>query len=347
MSEKKWTCKWKSCGRRGRHHKGKEFPRHGLQYYEGTHLSMRKRTYSKSKISSVWRGGRAALTRKYIIGLLNKYVGKTYEEFKFVFDQKTKTLYKKYNITWNNLKDYLHDKEKESVWYEEFFIDNEGFIRKCKQVRKRLWRSVIKKKHINYNKRVEIPYWGQVRTAMDMNYSETMGKLMFPKFREPLLLGKFYVAVKGKVFKLPVYTCNQDIFINYYNHRESEWDYTKKTYVITPFWECNSWYVKHNQKKAYRIAHEWIKVEVQGIPRSQNYFVRMKNLVITEYEKYITNLTINLKETTDPLDKCRIEEQIADYKERIERIPKEAVYNMGYGRYYTFVKVTDYEKETF
>ena len=28
MSEKKWTLKLKSRGRRGRHHKGKEFPRH-------------------------------------------------------------------------------------------------------------------------------------------------------------------------------------------------------------------------------------------------------------------------------------------------------------------------------
>ena len=50
MSEKKWSCKWKGSGRRGRTHKGKEYPRHTLKYFDGTHLGMRKRIFSKSAI---------------------------------------------------------------------------------------------------------------------------------------------------------------------------------------------------------------------------------------------------------------------------------------------------------
>lgn len=349
MSEKKWSCKWKGSGRRGRTHKGKEYPRHTLKYFDGTHLGMRKRIFSKSAIHSVYREGRPALQSKYIIGLLNKFVGKTYEEFKFTFDQKTKTLFKKYCLPWCKLEDYLHDSEKEAAWHEEFYVDADGFIRKCKQVKRHLWRSIIKKKHISYNGRVELPDWGEIRTdpkfAANVGYCEAIGKPMPPQFREPLLLGEFYVAINRKVYKLPVYTCNQEMFVNYFHYRDREYDWRQKKYIYTPFWESNMWPIKYNKKKAYRIAQEWVKVEVKGIPYSQDHFIRMENISYADYKNRIATDTKQLEKTTDPLEKGRLIKELEYYKEKIESMPKVGIYNMGYGRYYTFVKRSDYERE--
>ena len=86
MSEKKWTLKWTSSGRRGRNHKGKEFPRHATNLYEGTHLGMRKRIWSKSSSGYVYGQRGCVLRKEYIISLLNRFVGKPFKDFKLVFD---------------------------------------------------------------------------------------------------------------------------------------------------------------------------------------------------------------------------------------------------------------------
>ena len=77
MSEKKWKIdsrvphKYRG-GRRG---KGSEFPRHGMNEYEGERLSMSKHRLSKHKTMSYNKGnGWASLHEKHIEGLLNKYL---------------------------------------------------------------------------------------------------------------------------------------------------------------------------------------------------------------------------------------------------------------------------------
>lgn len=349
MSDKKWSCKWTGSGRRGRTHKGKEYPRHALKYFEGTHMGMRRRVWSKSSgIGAVWREGRAALSSKYIIGLLNKFVGKTYEEFKFVYDQKTKNLFKKYDLRWGNLEDYLHDAPKEAVWHDEFYVDDEGFIRKCKRSKKYHNRGVIKKRHIQFNSKVKLPYWGQLRTdpqdAVGRS-SYTWSRIMPPQYRQPLLLGEFYVQIEHKMYKLPVYTCNQDIMITYKNYRAEEWDSKKRKYITIPFWMNTNWgYRGYSAKDRFRVANEWINVHVYGMPYSQSCYVRMKNLDYSKYENRLEHAQTELKKQTDPLERDRLEKEIEEYKDKLESTPMYATYDMGYGPYYTFVKKVDYER---
>ena len=349
MSEKKWSCKWTSSGRRGRSHIGKEYPRHALQYYEGTHLGMRKRIYSKSQAGTVWRKGRPCLSRKYIIGLLNKFVGKTYEDFKYIFDQKTKNLFKKYSIPWCKLEDFLHDSSKESYWHDEFYVDDKGFIRKCKRSKRNPYRSILKKKHIKYNSRVKTPDWGAIRSdfkwAANRTYSTVFGKPMPPQYREPLLLGEFFVKIGMSVYKLPVYTCNQDLFVTYYYYREESWDTKLREYVKTPFWKSNNYPEKYTEeKKRFALAHNWMKVEVFGMKYSQDYWVRADNIDRKDCLKRITNLKTQIEKSTDLIEKRQLQDNLNYYEGKLEKYPQIALYNMGYGRYYTFVKVCDFEK---
>ncbi|MBQ6155698.1 MAG: hypothetical protein IJK22_03760 [Bacteroidales bacterium] len=95
MSEKKWKIdsrvphKYRS-GRRG---KGSEFPRRGMNEYEGERLSMGKHRFSKNKTMSYNKSyGWASLHIKYLDGLLNKYVNRPFDVWLWSFIQKSSLL---------------------------------------------------------------------------------------------------------------------------------------------------------------------------------------------------------------------------------------------------------------
>ena len=350
MSEKKWSCKWKGSGRRGRHHKGKEFPRHALQYYDGTHLGMRKRIYSKSIMGAVWREGRAAIPRKYIIGLLNKYVGKTYEELKFAYDQRTKNLTKKYNICWNKLEDFLYDEPPEKPWRDSFYVDDEGIVRKVPL--KARHRRTLTKKQWEFNKKVALPDFGQCRTnpkyaatrRWGVYYNETSTFDVSPKVQAPKLLGIFWVNYNGSIFKAPIWTCNSEIMRDYKNHRNYEWIKGKNVFI--PFHLRRTWYKPTSEwvKKALKVENEWIPVDVWGLPSGQSHMMRFPNQTRLELIKDTEYKMQLLSKETDPITIERLQETIESNTERIKRMPEECLYDMGYGRFYTFMKKIDYEK---
>ena len=333
MSEKKWSCKWSSSGRRSRTHKGKEFPRHTLQYFDGTHLGMRKRIYSKSTMGSVWRDGRAALNKKYIIGLLNKYVGKPYKKLKFVYDLKTKNLRKKYNVRWNKLEDYLHKKPEENPWRESFYVDDEGIIRKVPQ-KVRHYRTLTKRQW-DYNKKVKLPDFGPCidnpRYAVKKRWGTYYEDTRVSNVQIPKLLGTFWVNYNGSIFKIPIWTCNSEIMQAYKNHCNKQVPFHLKS-------TSNEWI-----KKAIRVVNEWIPIDVYGLPNGQSYMMRFPNISRLDIIKDSALKKIAITKETDPLIIERLQKSIEINDATVEKMPVECLYDMGYGKFYTFMKRSDYE----
>lgn len=199
MSNKVWSIKYSSYGRRSRYHRGKGFPRTAMKHYEGSHLSMRKRMMSKSNFDTAWGyrdGAPPYIQHKYIVGLLYKFVGKPYTKFIKAFTDKAKNLLKKYGISISFIDDFLDSGgQLPKYWDPMFHVDGDGIIRKnAAPTRRRFIPSVL----INANRKVQIPDFGKAR-------EDQFGPLK-EKFRKPLLLGEFYVKIGKEMPKVPVYT---------------------------------------------------------------------------------------------------------------------------------------------
>lgn len=359
MSEKKWTLKWTSSGRRGRNHKGKEFPRHATNLYEGTHLGMRKRIWSKSSSGYVYGQRGCVLRKEYIIGLLNRFVGKPFKDFKLVFDAKCKELIKnKHNITWWKLKDFLHDTPIDCYLYQEFYIDNNGLIRSCKLRKKRSYPHPLNKRQIKFNEKVKIPNLGicrnnpkyQVRKSYWGKYEPDNCYEIFHTKIEPILLGEFYVVINKKVFKLPVYTCLSKYLVEYANYNPRYYDYNLHRYVNIPYEQYKSSSEEKDiklYKKRLRIIKDWIPVCVYPYNKltGQDCWVCLSNYRIDELKTSIDKYKkLIQKEQFGPNIKIYTEE-ILKAQEELENIPEKQYYNMGYGKFYLFVKRSDFERE--
>lgn len=344
MSEKNWTCKYTHHGRRN----GEGFPRHALKDFEGTHISMGMLRSYKSKYSWDYRNY-PEIQRKYIIGLLDKYVGKSYDDFKLAFDQRTKNLYKKYPIEWCKISDYLFDKPTE-LYRRSFYLDKNNIIRRCKKLKYKTWKlPTLTKTQRHFNERVKFPEWGQVRTdsRFDVNNDPSyINSYMPDKFREPLLLGTFYVVVNEKVCKLPVYTCNKEIFKIYSTYRDEKWDSKKRRYIKTPFWKSDAWNCKLiNPAKRKKISEQWLPVNVYALPKlKHDFWCEAKHKDRYNLEERIENLNNKINTTLDFNIRLELIGDRNKLIHQLNELPETACYNLGYGRYYPFVKVSDYEK---
>ena len=357
MSEKKWTLKLKSKGRRGRHHKGKEFPRHATNLYEGTHLSMRKRMWSKSNPGCVYSKKGCALRKEYIIGLLNKFIGKHFEEFKIVFDAKRKELIKsKHNVTWWKLEDFLHDKPKDCYYNQEFYIDNNNLIQRCKLRKRRFYQ--LNKYQIRFNKKVKVPNLGicrnnpkyQVKKSYWGWYEPDNYPGNFHTKTEPILLGKFYVSINKKVFKLPVYTCLSKYLVEYAKYESSHYDYDLHKYINIPYEQYISLSAEKDiklYKKRLQVIKDWIPVYVYPYNKliGQDYWVLLNNHRIDELKTSIVNYKRLIQKEQISSNIEVYEKEISKAYEELDNIPEKQYYNMGYGKFYLFVKRSDFERE--
>lgn len=353
MRKREWSVKNKCHSFRGKRGKkgGSQYPRHTMNLFEGTHLSMKKKIVNKiGDLSSGSNHQGAILHSKYIIGLLNKFVGKSYKDFRQVYDNKIKNI-KKYNVYWFKLEDYLHKEPKTCYFKQEFYIDENGLIQRCKLLsRYKIGGPRLTKSQIRYNERVEIPDLGICRT--DPRYRVT--KNWFGQYdndrlplhhnkRYPILLGTFWVVVNKKVLRLPVYTYNSDYSIEYFNYRESFYDYKTWKYVTISFEEYISKYDKITQKNIKQIVKDWIPVysKISSKCYGQDYWVTVENPDIVEYYQEIT-IYMKIIEN-NPESKDEMETKISEIRERMNTLPPMATINMGYGKFYLFVKREDYE----
>lgn len=361
MSEKKWTLKWKGSGRRGRHHKGKEFPRHATNLYEGTHLGMRKRIWSKSNPGCVYGRRGCALRKEYIIGLLNKFVGKPFEDFKIVFDAKRRELIKgKHDVTWWKLEDFLHDEPKDCYWNQEFYLDDNGLIQRCKLRKRYSYHNPLSRHQIRFNERVKIPnlgvcrndskyqvkksYWGRYESDSYLYYGHFHTKM------GPILLGKFYVSIDKKVFKLPVYTCLSKHLVDYAEYNPSHYDYNLHKYVNIPYEQYKSPFEERDvklYKKRLQVTKDWIPVCVYPSNKlmGQDCWVYLHNHRIDELKASIANYERLIQKEQFGSNVEVYTKEILKAQEELEKIPEKQYYNMGYGKFYLFVKRSDFERE--
>lgn len=345
MSEKNWTCKYTHHGKP----KGVKFPRREIKNFEGTHMSINMYRSYRSKYDWDYRTY-PVIQRKYIIGLLNKYVGKSYDDFKFAFDQRSKNLYKKYPIDWCKISDYLYDKPTQLYRSSSFYIDKNNIIRRCKKLKYRTYKFLtLTKTQKHFNERVKLPEWGQVRTdpRFDADHDSHYNSIYMPnEFKEPLLLGTFYVVVNNKVCKLPVYTCNKEIFRVYSTYRDEKWDCEKKCYIKTPFWKADAWDCRCiNSNKRKKITEQWLPVNVYTLPKlKHDFWCEAKHKDRYNLEERIENLNIKIDKTEDFSIRLELIGERNKLIHQLNELPETAWYNLGYGRYYPFVKVSDYEK---
>lgn len=361
MSEKKWSVKYRDHSFRGKSGKkgGSQFPRHAMNLFEGTHLGMRKKYYSKSHMGAGWHYGGAGLHSKYIVGLLNKFVGKPYEDFKQIFDNKLKQ-FKKYDLTWARLKDYLHDEPKTCYWKQEFYLDDNGLIQRCKLISRHNMRAKLTKKQQRFNERVKIPNLGVCRD--DVHYPVKKGYwgnyedessvfgMNRHKKRGPILLGEFWVIVNKKVLKLPVYTYNGGYMVEYYNYQDTHYDYHLKKYVTTPFEDYVPYYVKRDEsirKKRAQVVKDWIpiKTNISSKMKGQDCWIVADNPEVIDAKRNLHNLEVQLKEQQGSENIEAWTKKIEEEKEKINTLPAKKHINLGYGKFYLFVKKADYERE--
>lgn len=288
MSNKSWSIKYSSDGRRSRYHRGKGFPRNAMKYYEGSHLGMRKRMASKSHLDTAWgyrEGSPPYIQAKYIVGLLNKFVGQPYSKFIKTFTDKAKHLLKKYGINIAVVKRFIDFEGKLSKYQTpKFYIDNEGIVRRKPDAPRRKLTAEL----VYANRMIQIPNFGRAR---DSEYGP-----LKEKFRKPLLLGEFYVKIGREMPKVPVYTLG--------NPEDKE-------------------------------SSDWVKVDLQGPPKRQEYYISVKNNIVEDYQKVLEDTIEN-----NPEDVATI-----NYIEKALRsMPEYILRDVGYGWYYPAVKREEYEK---
>ena len=353
MRKREWSVKNKCHSFRGKSGKkgGSQYPRHTMNLFEGTHLSMKKKIVNK--IGDLYSGSNrqgAILHSKYIIGLLNKFVGKSYKDFRRVYDNKIKNI-KKYNVYWFKLEDYLHKEPKTCYFKQEFYIDENGLIQRCKLLsRYNIGGPRLTKSQIKYNERVKIPNLGICRTdpryRVTKNWCERYNDDEFPihhNKRYPILLGTFWVIVNKKVMRLPVYTYNSDYSIKYFNYRESFYDYITWKYATISFEEYISKYNKITQKNIKQIVKDWIPVhyKISSKCYGQDCWVTVENPDIDDYRQEIVKYMKIIE--NNPESKDEMETKISEIRERMNTLPPMATINMGYAKFYLFVKTHDSE----
>ena len=353
MRKKELSIKSRCHSFRGKHGKkgGSQYPRHTMNLFEGTHLSMKKKIANRSgNLTSGDNYQRAILHSKYIIGLLNKFIGKSYKDFRRVYDNKVKNI-KKYGIRWYKLENLLHKKPKICYFKQEFYIDENGLIQRCKLLsRYNIGGPRLTKSQIKYNERVKIPDLGVCRTdpndRVTKNWFGQYDNDRFPLHhnkRYPILLGTFWVVINKKVMRLPVYTYNSDYSIEYFNYRESFYDYKTWKYATISFEEYISKYNKITQKNIKQIVKDWIPVhyKISSKCYGQDCWITVENPDIDDYRQEIVKYMKIIE--NNPESKDEMETKIDEIRERINNLSPMATINMGYGKFYLFDKRYDYE----
>jgi hypothetical protein len=259
----------------------------------------------------------------HVIGLINKFVGKPYDKFIKVWHAKLKQVseYIKQIYNLQRMIDLTYSNHK---WRSvKFYVDTNGIIRKYPQSTRHRYRYELTKQQRKYNDSVKIPYLGVCKsecTAYEFlrHHSKT----------NPILLGEFYVALDGNVVKVPVYTCCAQLMIDY--HCSSN---------LAKFIEDRD--LKFEEKKR-RIVETWIRIVSSpyfgnSITNNLDHQYVFKEIPNPGRISLIDQLSVAIsKGNTEEANKLR---------DLIAVTPKTRTIDVGYGKFYLFVKRTDYEKQ--
>ncbi len=208
MSEKKWKIdsrvphKYRG-GRRG---KGSEFPRRGMNEYEGERLSMSKHRLSKHKTMSYNKGnGWASLHKKYLEGLLSKYVNRPFDEMLSEFYAKTKSLRQsRRQRMWDTQSYFSYDLEGcrharfAQNGEKRYYVDEDGILRLKERCADNAPKTKLTRKQKAYNRQVSVPTFGLE--------ADQFAQLKQKYDTADLFVGEYYAIVEEEVCKVSIYT---------------------------------------------------------------------------------------------------------------------------------------------
>lgn len=314
MYNKALNCRFKHAGRQGRSKHKLRFPRHIINRYEGTHLSMRpKETWPEYRCP--WPN------MKHVKGLINKFVGKPYNKFLKVWHAKLEHVDARIKDSFS-LKRVIDPEPIQHRFYSvRYYIDENGLIQKYKVEPRHKYRYKLTKQQRRYNDSVKIPNLGVCKYDVSPYNLYKHGKT------NPILLGDFYVALEGNVVKVPVYTCCSQLMIDYH-HADN----------LSKFIEDND--LKLEEKKR-QITETWIRIVNHSyfgnsITNNLDHQYIFKEIPNPSRANLIKQLHIAISVgDTEEVDKLR---------DVITNTPKTKTIDVGYGKFYLFVKRKDIEK---
>lgn len=208
MSERIWKLDSRVPHRYrgGRRGKGSEFPRHGMNEYEGERLSMSKHRLSKHKTMSYHKGnGWASLHEKYIEGLLKKYVNRPIDHMLSEFHTKTESLRQSRRQRIWNMQSYFSQYVEGfthcryvSRGEKKYYVDDNGILRLNEKYTDIKPKRKLTRKQKAYNRQVPVP-------TFDVDVHDFLA--LKQKYHTiDLYVGEYYVLVEEKVSKVPIYT---------------------------------------------------------------------------------------------------------------------------------------------
>lgn len=371
-------------GCRHRCSRGSEFPRHSMNYYPGTHLGMKLR-YSKPSIGRCYRtnfkyGGYVRTNR--MIGFINKFVGKPYNDLVTAFYILIKDLRNK-DVGLSNLEKYFTD-NKYSSWRGSYYIDNDGLVQVAKQIVRRKQSTPASKQQIAHNKKVKIPDFGKVSSPRPINKSVSYryelpesDSLSYdrPQYKAPRFLGNYWCDIDGKMLFLPVYHVPGSLMYakycaktfghskpsnpNYYYDYPRTWDFKgycdKFSDGFRPGEDSFYWaqYMENEWVVPIIPFRKWNSFGVRSAMYREMHQSKAVLLPNTEEllkaQKLVQKCKDNLvsSQTSESwwygkTEECKMELDRA--LKKLKRVPKMAHFEVGYGQLYPMVKKKDYEE---
>lgn len=349
MSEKKWSLKDNA------EKVELVYSRRMMNNYEGTHLGMSRRwTHKSGPMSTGWTKNYknyGEVPRKYIIGLLNKFIGKPYKDFINEYNHKLNSFnginkddYLKYIAQSKVENDIFHEKFSHNSGcdfrdrhiyqpyggYRPYYVDDNNLIQRSKLDDTCTNKKGFNKLQLNYNSRLYIPKFKDVKTYNDSNHYRNY--ILKKEFYDPLYFFDAFVKIENKIVKLPLYGCINQIYCDYNNychyHKDGKGFYYKGSKYPHDLFVSR-------ESKAEIIEREWVGIPSRNIPKVKRE---------QHYHMWINNPKWN--EIKNKIDICEVnQEDTSELKRKLNNVSKLIYQDLGFGNNINyFVKRKDYEK---
>ena len=325
------------------------FNRRMMNSFEGSHLGMHRRWTHKSGPCSThrWRSGHLPkVQRKYVIGLLNKYVGKPLDSFIKAFNHKVKEsigvdIDKDSWMLYLDRGDFKKLGHSYQVWQENFiyepygkkrpfYVDEEGIIRHEKIDPSHTNRKGLSKMQVKYNQSLFIPKVKDVKLKPYGSTSLYSAELEMnkPEYRKPFYFFDAFVSFNGTVKKVPLYGSHLCLYKDYASY--VRYPFGKQTFY------GKDWMTSQTRDKAaIGIEETWVPIDksmIPGIKSVQHWHVMIPN---EAKDVALGQAAI----CTDPIERKRLAKKASAMPEMISA-------DLGMGEIAYFMKRTDYESVT-
>ena len=248
--------KWKFIRKNGEDNISK-FDRQTINRYPGKRLPIRRRSLNSNRNTWFYKHN-AWIPSKYIEGLLTKYIGKPYSEFKRKYDERTQSIRDKGVNTDKELSTYFNPRCN-----PDFYVDNDGFIQVARK--NSFWDNY--KKYSEYNKdNLKISNPGKVRSIpLEKWYLNSFNNYI----QKPIYIGTGFIYYKYNTYKVPIYITDSKVAAN-------------------SLYKGNFW-MPHWKREVEKFGKEWIAIEnIPGIPNILHHYVKELNPEVNKYNKAIS-----------------------------------------------------------